>query len=80
MISNLQLKNNKYIEIAGKFGRETFQGILFGICSIEYCIWNPELDTLTVWPSDIPVEKFAQKLGSYAWNYLHWRVTEPTGK
>ena len=48
MISNLQLKNNKYIEIAGKFGRETFQGILFGICSIEYCIWNPELDTLTV--------------------------------
>ena len=42
------IKNNEYAEIAGNYGQETFQGISFEIFLMEYCIWNPDLDTLTL--------------------------------
>ena len=32
----------------GDYGRGTIHGISFEICLMEYYIWNPELDTLTI--------------------------------
>ena len=41
------IQSNNSIEIVGNFGWETFQGIYFGILSMEYRMWDPDLDTLT---------------------------------
>ena len=50
MVLDIQfsIHNNECKEIARNYGWETFQGILFEIFFIEYCMCNPYLDTLTV--------------------------------
>ena len=43
-----EIENYECIEIAGNYWWVTFQEISFEKFSMEYRIWNPDLDTLTL--------------------------------